>query len=123
MCACARVCAHTFYILFLQFTGYGVGMENRIPVDDAGNAILDTQTQHIDTWKAMEQVRHSPVCRPCLPCAAAVVDVEIRWDDRASAIQRVQLTLRITTLGGASEKCSFSRSVLIPEVSLYYVYS
>ncbi|XP_065181402.1 transmembrane and coiled-coil domain-containing protein 4-like [Sycon ciliatum] len=40
----------------MKFTGYGVGMENRIPVDDAGNAILDTQTQHIDTWKAMEQL-------------------------------------------------------------------
>ena len=31
----------------------------------------------------------------------------------------VQSTLRITTLGGASEKCPYLRSVLISEVSLY----
>ena len=31
----------------------------------------------------------------------------------------VQPAVRITTLGGASEKCSYPRSVLIPEVSLY----
>ena len=31
----------------------------------------------------------------------------------------VQSTSLITTLGGASEKCPYSRSVVIPEVSLY----
>ena len=31
----------------------------------------------------------------------------------------IQSTLRITTLGGASEKCPYSRSVVIPEVSFY----
>ena len=31
----------------------------------------------------------------------------------------IQSTSLITTLGGASEKCPYSRSVVIPEVSLY----
>ena len=31
----------------------------------------------------------------------------------------VQSTSRITTLGGASKKCPYSRSVVMPEVSLY----
>ena len=31
----------------------------------------------------------------------------------------IQSTLRITTLGGASEKCLYSQSVIIAEVSLY----
>ena len=31
----------------------------------------------------------------------------------------VQSTSRITTLGGASEKCPYSQSVVIPKVSLY----
>ena len=34
-------------------------------------------------------------------------------------LEALQSTLRITTLGGASEKCPYSRSVVIPEVSLY----
>ena len=33
----------------------------------------------------------------------------------------IQSTMRITTLGWASEKCPCSRSVLIPEISLTYV--
>ena len=33
-------------------------------------------------------------------------------------LKAVQSTLRITTLGGASAKCPYSRSVVIPEVSL-----
>ena len=33
-------------------------------------------------------------------------------------ISHVQSTSRITTLGGASEKCPYSRSAVIPEVSL-----
>ena len=32
---------------------------------------------------------------------------------------RVQSTSLITTFGGASKKCPYSRSVIIPEVSLY----
>ena len=34
------------------------------------------------------------------------------------SVYTVQSTVRITTLGGASEKCRYSQSVLIPEVSL-----
>ena len=33
--------------------------------------------------------------------------------------RQLQSTLRITTLGGASEKCPYSLTALIPEVSLY----
>ena len=33
---------------------------------------------------------------------------------------RIQSTSRITTLGGASEKCPYSRSVVIPEVPYMY---
>ena len=38
---------------------------------------------------------------------------------RDMPLVRVQSTWRITTLGGASEKCPYSRNVLIPEVSFY----
>ena len=41
----------------------------------------------------------------------------------ATAVVHVQSTLLITTLGGgASEKCPYSRSVVMPEVSLYVTY-
>ena len=36
-----------------------------------------------------------------------------------SVIFDIQSTSLITTLGGASEKCPYSRSVVIPKVSLY----
>ena len=34
------------------------------------------------------------------------------------SVYTVQSTVRVTTLGGASEKCRYSQSVVIPEVSL-----
>ena len=37
----------------------------------------------------------------------------------SACLHIVQSTLRITTLGGASEKCPYSRSVVIPEVPSY----
>ena len=39
-------------------------------------------------------------------------------DTRKEAVD-AQSTLRITTPDGASEKCRYPRSVLIPEVSFY----
>ena len=36
-----------------------------------------------------------------------------------SAFSHIQSTSLITILGGASEKCPYSRSVVIPEVPLY----
>ena len=38
---------------------------------------------------------------------------------RTACLHIVQSTSRIKTLGGASEKCPYSRSVVIPEVPLY----
>ena len=38
---------------------------------------------------------------------------------RSTCGANIQSTSLITTLGGASKKCPYSRSVVIPEVSLY----
>ena len=89
--------------------------KNSIPFDSAALA-PERPSPRTDCGEARNLPSHEWKPKP-RKWRVEGLSVRARWP--LVVLQVVQSTSLITTLGGASKRCPYSRSVVIPEVSLY----
>ena len=118
-----------FSFFFSLFPDSVVSLVFRTSASKACDAITVLFNIFLSEDDYRSDVRQSVGLRMCLPLLKAsskevVKDFFIKHIAAImrvleAKISKVQSTSRITTLGGASKKCPYSRSVVIPEVSVY----